>query len=54
MWREVPAVQLLEVLAHDQGRLDQQAAHAQGVGAVLLDGGDHLGTPTLMPRLTTS
>ena len=32
----------LEVLAHDQGGLDEQAAHAQGVGVVLFDGAEHL------------
>ncbi len=34
---EAPGVQLLEVLPHDQRALDQQAAHADGVGLELLD-----------------
>ena len=38
----VALVQLDEVLAHDERRLHQQAAHADGVGLVLLDRGDHL------------
>ena len=32
-------VELLEVVAHDERRLDQQAAHADGVGIGLLEGG---------------
>ncbi len=39
---EAERVQLLEVLAHDQRRLHEQAAHAEGVGVDLLDLGDHL------------
>ena len=35
-------VQLDEVLAHDERRLHQQPAHADGVGLVLLGGRDHL------------
>ena len=45
--REPPLVQLLEVLAHDEGRLHEQAAHAERVGLVLLDGREHLGDPDL-------
>ena len=37
-----PVVQLDEVLAHDERRLHQQAAHPDGVGLVLLGGRDHL------------
>ncbi len=33
--RQVPGVEVLEVLPHDQRALDQQAAHADGVGADL-------------------
>ena len=36
-------VELLEVVAHDQRALDQQAAHADGVGLDLLGLLDHLG-----------
>ena len=35
-------VQLLEVVAHDQRRLHEQAAHAERVGVDLLDLGHHL------------
>ena len=40
---EPERVQLLEVLAHDQRALHEQAAHADGVGVDLLGLGDHLG-----------
>ncbi len=39
---QVALVQLDQVLAHDQGRLHQQPAHADGVGLVLLGRRDHL------------
>ena len=40
---EAAGVQLLEVLPHDQGRLHQQARHADGVGLDLERLLDHLG-----------
>ena len=48
---QAAAVELLEVVAHDQGRLDQQAAHADGVGARLLEGADHVGDAHLDPEV---
>ena len=39
---QVALVQLDQVLAHDQGGLHQEPAHPDGVGLVLLGGGDHL------------
>ena len=40
---ETHAAHLEHVLAHDHGRLDQQAGHADGVGAMLLGGGEDVG-----------
>ena len=45
--REAERVELLQVLPHDQRRLDQQAAHAEGVGVDLLDLRHHVGDPDL-------
>ena len=44
-------VQLDQVLAHDERRLHQQPAHADGVGLVLLDRADHLVDADLDPEV---
>ncbi len=46
---QLAGVELLEVVAHDQGALDQQAAHADGVGLDLEGLLDHLGDRDLDP-----
>ena len=40
---EAPLVELLQVLAHYQRRLDQEAGHPDGVGADFFGGAHHVG-----------
>jgi hypothetical protein len=45
--RQAACVHLLEVLPHDESRLDEQAAHADRVGAGICGGVEHLGEADL-------